>query len=64
MSNYVERMSQSFASELEKIAAVKVARKGGAGWILPAAAGALLTATAMQAEKDRRMGRRFRAQRG
>ena len=63
MSNYVERMSQSFASELEKIAAVKVAKKG-IGWMLPAAAGAVLTATAMQAEKDRRMGRRFRAQRG
>lgn len=61
MNDYVERMSQSFSNELEKIAAVKVA-KSSSGWMLPMAAGGLLTATALKAEQDRRLGRRLRVQ--
>jgi hypothetical protein len=63
MNEYTERMSQSFQNELDKIAMYKVA-KGGGNWILPAAAGGLLTHMALQAERDRRIGRRYRVQSG
>lgn len=62
MHEYAEQMSRSFEDELQKIAAIKVAK--GGGLLMPMAAGGLLTAALMRAEQDRRLGRRLRAQSG
>lgn len=64
MEEYVKQMSRSFEDELQKIAEAKLASKGGGGWMLPLAAGSVLTAAALRAEQDRRLGRRLRIQQG
>ena len=61
MNEYATQMSQSFENELQKIASSKIANKS---WLLPAVAGSLATGLVVQAEKDRRLGRRVRVQQG
>ena len=58
MSDYAEKMSRSFETELQKIATAKVA----GSMLLPAAVGGGLTLMALKANKDRRLGRRLRMQ--
>jgi hypothetical protein len=60
MEEYAKQMSRSFENELQKIAEAKLA----GNWLLPLAAGSVLTAAALRAERDRKLGRRLRIQQG
>lgn len=61
MDDFIIRMSDSFQSELHKIAAQKVGSLKK--MLLPAAAGVAVWEGMKKVEKDRRMGRAVRRQR-